>query len=400
MTAPEDIVEVAVKNKMTTNQVLFMYYLQNKMNFPIELTQMESGELKVRGYLVRGAPTETWLKATGKNIIRPISFTFDSDLLPLINHITGILIQHEPGKATMEKLEDFFINNELLSKLFYTWLCMFPSDGEQQNKGWKDLFNVPYSGVAIRKLVPKYANNFKKLARRKDFDVGIFIIGTFLYIRSNIHNGRPFIPRMDKFLELQDEWYAQAEDFLSSNGIDGIYELVDQDTEASIFNYQISAIYQALVKTLLPSVTPSYYLPALNTHLKKNLHEPFLVWMGLFPSENKEENKNWESFFGVEYAGTNIRKVTADTINAFKSKLRSGIDTGVFLIGTYMFVKSQIKDGKTFIPSIEKFLDVSQEWYIKAFEATDQKSVADIYNLFNRETSVKQTVRTEGSIMI
>ena len=53
---------------------------------------------------------------------------------------------------------------------------------------------------------------------------------------------------------------------------------------------------------------------------------------------------------------------------------------GVFLYGTYLFIKSSVRTNKTFIKTIPNYMEEYQEWYDDAYKIIkDSSSIAKLF---------------------
>jgi hypothetical protein len=90
----------------------------------------------------------------------------------------------------------------------------------------------------------------------------------------------------------------------------------------------------------------------------------FFIFMNMFPSSNVESNKHWNKHFDTVWTNVNLRRVTTMTIKNFKKNWKSK-DIGLFLLGTYLFIKGSHNQEKNvyFVKSLENFWKESDYWY-------------------------------------
>jgi cell shape-determining protein MreC len=65
---------------------------------------------------------------------------------------------------------------------------------------------------------------------------------------------------------------------------------------------------------------------------------------------------------------------------------------GVFLYATYLFVKSSVRENKSYVKSVTNYLKEYDEWYIEAEQK--RKKAKDLESLF------KITSATEGRLNV
>jgi len=105
----------------------------------------------------------------------------------------------------------------------------------------------------------------------------------------------------------------------------------------------------------------------------------YIIFLFLFPIESPT-NRKWEKhFLSHEYKGPRLRLRSAATGRKFKT-IANKMDMGAFLYGTYLFIKSGIRENKTYIKSVKNYLTEYQEWYDEAL--TLIKNAGSIDELF------------------
>lgn len=102
----------------------------------------------------------------------------------------------------------------------------------------------------------------------------------------------------------------------------------------------------------------------------------YMIFLFLFPIESKT-NRKWERhFLSHEYKGPRLRLRSAATGKKFKQIAKTK-DMGAFLYGTYLFIKSGIRENKTYIKSIKHYLTEYEEWYDEALVAIQKADHVD-----------------------
>lgn len=403
----ENALETATKLSISIEQVAYMHYQQHNMPFPLEMAPSDIGEMKLRGYLTKSGITDAWKREMGEVVDRPISVTIDPILAPVLAKLSTVLIRHSPSKHTESKIKEAFHNNEGLGKLYYTWLCLFPAQkGTKEIEGWEALFNVSYTNVRLRKFTSSSARNFKTLARRKDFDMGLYVLGTMLFIESRINNGQTFIPTMEKFIAEQVDWYETAEGYFVDDGVGVFNKRIETSCTVNV-NEEMIPVYTKLFKFIGTHLYSSSLVESvkLNMNDDPQVEAAFHTWFGLFPSSDKSMNTGWEQLFGIEFEKIGVRTLTPKIISHFKTLLQiPHFNFGYYLIGTYLYVKSRISEGEIFISTIDKYFEVEMDWYSKGEKMTKDKSTAEILRLLQHDASTHKSIegvgRAEGATLI
>ena len=106
----------------------------------------------------------------------------------------------------------------------------------------------------------------------------------------------------------------------------------------------------------------------------------YIIFLFIFPIQSKS-NRKWEKHFfpGFEYKGAKIRTRSAGTGGKFKKIVRTR-DMGAFIYGTYLYMKSCIREGKAYVKTMHNYMDEYDDWYYEALEAI--KEAKDVESLF------------------
>ena len=108
----------------------------------------------------------------------------------------------------------------------------------------------------------------------------------------------------------------------------------------------------------------------------------YLILLYMFPLAGKT-NRKWEKHFTkTEYKGPRLRLRSKVHGRKFKAIARKR-DMGIFLYGTYLYVASCIQGSKSYITTVNKYLDEYEEWYNEA--ATAISNARRIEDLFRKK---------------
>jgi hypothetical protein len=118
-------------------------------------------------------------------------------------------LRPDPGVKTRARTLLRFENNERLTDLYFIWLHLFPTPGPNNAK-WEKLFKAKYgNNFKLRVSSKGSVNRFIMFAKK--FDIGIYILGTFLFIKDHIReDGECYIPKIDNYFKVDEEWYDTA----------------------------------------------------------------------------------------------------------------------------------------------------------------------------------------------
>ena len=108
----------------------------------------------------------------------------------------------------------------------------------------------------------------------------------------------------------------------------------------------------------------------------------FDTWICLFPPTNADHKPKWEALFQVPYNNVSLRRRDESYIKKFKAiSMKKGIDLGMFIMATFIFIKEHIHDGKAYIPKPARLLDDWEPWYDAAQSLIDGKTTEEIYQI-------------------
>lgn len=235
----EEVVKVCNKLNLIPGQVISLNYAKANKNYPLALPKPKYDELLARGLAERAKPTARFL-ALQEDILNDVDLTakkieVKDKYRDIIMGLNGILdVENTVNKDVEKRVRRFFEDDERLISFYFTWLHLFPTTAEDKNKGWDKLFGIKYEGVPLRKVIDSNLRNFKRIAYRKD--VGIYIIATYLFIRSYIRDGKCYIPKITNFMKEQEDMYANTKEYLESLPDDqliNIFELNNQNQDAA-----------------------------------------------------------------------------------------------------------------------------------------------------------------------
>lgn len=139
-------------------------------------------------------------------------------------------------------------------------------------------------------------------------------------------------------------------------------------------------------------------LKRMNGH--KGLCKLYFTWLWLFPTTGPA-NKTWEKLFGTTYTNVILRRSHEVSIKNFEA-MASKFDIGIYILATYLFIKDHIKtDGQCFIPKMENYFKVQEEWYYETAEiVTNAEKEDDLYPLFDYKTVDDTVYNTHGVSML
>lgn len=152
-----------------------------------------------------------------------------------------------------------------------------------------------------------------------------------------------------------------------------------------ILDTLMSGLYQILVtdkikKTILYRSLFDRVKLYFNNDLELVVY--YMTWYYLWPTSGAN-NDTWEQLFMTPYANVNLRSCTDNKLRDFKDLARKK-DIRIFILSTYVFIKSGIKEnGQAYIQKYENFKGVQEEWFLFTIDIIEELR-EDLPSLFDR----------------
>ena len=118
-----------------------------------------------------------------------------------------------------EKLLSYNKNHIAIPYLFM-FLEMFPTTDDKRNAAWNRNFQVQWDGVTLRRCTVGTARKFQAIW--KSHDIGLFLMGTYLFIIGSYDKkqDRFFVKSIDNYLKEWKTWYNEAKDRVEDGRLD------------------------------------------------------------------------------------------------------------------------------------------------------------------------------------
>ncbi len=156
-----------------------------------------------------------------------------------------------------------------------------------------------------------------------------------------------------------------------------------------IITKQTGDIVKRLAKTFLPNGLSSKDRDRVAAHSNNYIAAPFFhMFFGMFPTSGKD-NKDWDKHFKTDYTGVTLRIMSKGTVKKLE-KVWKNKDFGLFLIGTYLFIKGcrSTESDKYYIKSIPHYLEEVEHWY---GEAEDMLERGELNSLMEEKNRVRNS---------
>jgi len=238
------------EGEITKNQALYMIFLENDISYSIP--QKELLELGQKRY-IRGNKVTKKMKTIShvenssvKGTIVP-KYMNEASKQVMLKLCKLLCVRHKDGKLKLpgdnenplEFTASHYLKGEgLIARHYIIFLFMFPISGEV-NRRWESTFTgTTYKGASIRRRSVENARLFKTAVKTRD--MGAFLYGTYLYIKSNVREGQPFITTVPRYFKQFEDWYADAYEILKKNpDIDKLFRRDERGTKGNTLQRMI-----------------------------------------------------------------------------------------------------------------------------------------------------------------
>ncbi len=124
-------------------------------------------------------------------------------------HFLGNMLKGAEYKKYSE-----YISDPIQLPFFFIFMQMFPSSDKLKNIHWNKHFESEWDNVTLRRASPSIIRKFKEIYKSKD--IGLFILGTYLFIKAsyNKDKGKYFVKSIDNYLKEYKNWYEEASEMM------------------------------------------------------------------------------------------------------------------------------------------------------------------------------------------
>jgi len=108
-----------------------------------------------------------------------------------------------------------YVSDPIQLPFFFIFMQMFPSSDKTKNIHWNKHFESEWDNVTLRRASPSIIRKFKEIYKSKD--MGLFILGTYLFIKAsyNKEKGKYFVKSIDNYLKEYKNWYEEASEIMN-----------------------------------------------------------------------------------------------------------------------------------------------------------------------------------------
>ena len=217
------VLDAIAESMITESEGMYLIYLHNHLEYPIEAESLL--KLTKLKYVVGGKVGKILF-----SIIGPVGEVYTGTIQPqYINNISRAAVIKIckmlcvidkktkspllPGSSingdTVQYTAKHYLKGEgLIAYQYVVFLFLFPVRGKNNRQWEKHFTGFEYTGAKLRNRSMGTAGKFKRIAKQKD--MGAFLYGTYLYIKSCIQGDRTYIKTIHNYLDEYEDWYLEA----------------------------------------------------------------------------------------------------------------------------------------------------------------------------------------------
>ena len=234
-------------DNLTDSQALYLIYTRAGIPYPIDNDEMMDlinkkflRANKVARILLTAPSADTKLTGTVTpkyelEISQEVAKKMCSLLCVVKKGTTKVLLPGGDSGEAIKYTADTYLQKEgLIAYHYIIFLFLFPVAGKT-NIRWENHFTqAKYKGPKLRLRSRKSGANFIKIAKQKD--MGAFLYGTYLFIKSSIQGEKTFITTIPKYLAEYEEWYDEAYEILAgTTDVDPLFKDDDDSQDGELY---------------------------------------------------------------------------------------------------------------------------------------------------------------------
>jgi hypothetical protein len=232
----EAIMQVALNNviklsksiEINYNQSLYLWSIKFDLNESVVISNTDMLKLVELGLVEFNKLTSVGHELLDIIIKDDVEQTNDVDitkaLYPKLNRLSGEAVKELANNFLKNKLNKqevsrilAYTKNIYQVPFIYIFLEMFPTSDADKNKDWNEHFDTEWDNVTLRKISRGTVKKFQAIWKSKD--IGVFLVGTYLFIMSsrNDKTNKFFIKSIENYLKEYEHWYYLALDKLEKS---------------------------------------------------------------------------------------------------------------------------------------------------------------------------------------
>lgn len=236
----ENIAKKLLSAALTQSQALYLIYTRNDKPFPIEndelLDLIEKGFIRANKVSKKMLTAQSVVNQDLKGTIIPkyelaISQEVTKKLCSLLCVVKPgtkeVLLPGGAGESIKYTADTYLQKEGLIAYHYIILLFLFPVAGTTNRRWEKHFTGFKYKGPKLRLRSRK--NGAKFIGIAKKVDMGAFLYGTYLFIKSGVQANKTFIKSMPNYLTEYEDWYDEAYDILKE--CDDIEKLFKEDED-------------------------------------------------------------------------------------------------------------------------------------------------------------------------
>jgi len=225
------ILQTAGNLNISHLQALYLWGVREQLTIEISAlelkTLVEKDLLKGNNLSAKGIQA---LMDAEKSIDNPV---YVDESLPILTSETAQIVKRlsnhfMKNKLTIKEFDRIaeYAGKEIQVPFIFIFLQMFPTSNAKENADWNTHFETIWDNVTLRKMTTGTIKKFQAVWKKKD--IGIFLLGTYLFIKGsyNEQSAKYYIKSLENYFLEWEHWYNEAQNTLDSGKLEFIEKKV------------------------------------------------------------------------------------------------------------------------------------------------------------------------------
>lgn len=221
--------------KITMTQAMTLFCMKNSI-FNIDIIGDELFSLKkmelIQGNRLTAKAHEILdeiisRKANGKKSVLRRAYNskapvIDAETAEIVKELGKVFIGDRYNELEASRVNEYTNSNPLMGPFIFMFLEMFPSSDPEKNKVWNKHFDTAYDNVTLRRISQGTVTKLMRIWSKKD--VGLFLLGTYLYVKQthNDSDNKYYVMKIENYLKEWEHWFTVAEDMKNEGKLESM----------------------------------------------------------------------------------------------------------------------------------------------------------------------------------
>ena len=159
----------------------------------------------------------------------------DAETAEIVKELGKVFIGDRYNELEASRINEYTNANPLVGPFIFMFLEMFPSSDIDKNKTWNKHFDTAYEGVTLRRVSQGTVSKLMSIWSKKD--VGLFLLGTYLYIKQthSENDNKYYVMKIENYLKEWEHWFTVAEDMRKDGKLESMTKRANKVVTTNTF---------------------------------------------------------------------------------------------------------------------------------------------------------------------